>query len=213
MRIADFEPRLQSAIRTPQSAIMKTVIIGGQARDIGKTTVITSIIAATPDYNWTAVKITGFGPAEQQIYGDRFALEEEHTRGAATDSSRFLAAGARRAFWLRVPVGKLADAMPAFHEAVARAENLIIESNSILEFVDPDLYLMILDPARTDFKETARKFFDRANAYLVIQDQPGEIRNPPAKRDEIRNPFRLARDRRITPELIDFIKANLEEAA
>lgn len=189
---------------------MKTLVVGGQARDIGKTSVVAGIIAAVPDWNWTAVKITGFGPQERGAYGDTFALEEEHDRGKATDSSRFLAAGARRAFWLRAPAGRLGEAMPVFYQAVAGAEHLIIESNSVLEFVRPDVYLMILDPSKRDFKQSARKYFERADAYLVIgpkdgQEWPSLPQNKPQ--------FRLGRERQVPAELIEFIRMHLEEAA
>jgi hypothetical protein len=50
---------------------------------------------------------------------------------------------------------------------MAAAENVILESNSILGFVRPDLYLSVLDPATADFKDSARLFLDRADALLV----------------------------------------------
>ncbi len=152
---------------------MKTITVGGQARNIGKTSLVCGIIGAFPEENWTAVKITGFGPDEYWRYGTRFALSEENERGLGSDSSRFLAAGARRAFWLRVPLGQLGPAMPALRRAVAGAANLIIESNRVLEFIEPDVYLLLLDPARRDFKMTARRFLHRADAYVVAQQQPG----------------------------------------
>lgn len=147
---------------------MKTIIVGGQARDIGKTALVCAIIRAFPQQVWTAVKITGYGPDEYAAYGDRYKLIEEHDITAATDSSRFLAAGALRSFWLRAPVGQLVLAMPHLRAAVAGAANLIIESNRVLEFLEPDLYLLLLDPARADFKKTAKKFYDRADAYIVV---------------------------------------------
>ena len=49
---------------------------------------------------------------------------------------------------------------------------MIVESNSILKFIKPDLYLMILDPATKDFKTYAQEFLDRADA-VILRDQKG----------------------------------------
>ena len=50
---------------------------------------------------------------------------------------------------------------------MAKARNVILESNSVLGFVQPDLYLVVLDPATEDFKDSARKYFDSADAVLL----------------------------------------------
>jgi hypothetical protein len=47
------------------------------------------------------------------------------------------------------------------------AENAILESNSILQFLKPDLYLTVLDAGTADFKDSARLFLDRADAVLI----------------------------------------------
>jgi hypothetical protein len=187
---------------------MKTIVIGGQARDIGKTTVAAGIIAALPEFNWTAIKITGFGPQEAARYGNRPQLEEEHSADQPADSSRFLKAGARRAFWLRVPVGKLSEAMPAFRRAAAGAENLVVESNSILEFVEPDLYLVAVDSARCEFKQTARRFLNRAGAFVEVSSFKCEVSRYELPRTK--PVFRLDEDRRVSKELIDFVRTTLE---
>jgi len=193
---------------------MKTIIVGGQSRDIGKTSLACNIIEAFPQMDWTAVKITGFGPEEYFRYGTRFALSEEHEPGLGTDSSRFLAAGARRAFWLRVPLGQLGPAMPALRAAVDGAANLIIESNRVLEFLEPDVYLLLLDPARPDFKMTARRFFHRADAYVVVDRETGKpaatagdlvaVPDKPRFRVATPGPF-------VTSAIIDFLQERLKE--
>jgi hypothetical protein len=142
---------------------MAIVVVGGQTKDVGKTSVVAGLIAALPEMRWTAFKMT------QDEYGvgesvGSFAVSEELAGAVGTDSARFLAAGAVRSFWVR---GALVEAMPRIREELARAENVVIESNSILRFLRPDLYLSVLDPALEDFKESARYFLDRADAVLV----------------------------------------------
>src|SRR3972149_5935620 len=136
---------------------MKMVVVGGNSHDIGKTSVVAGIISALPHYNWTAIKLTQYGSGDSLKDGGEydtlpreqpFAITEETDRSGKTDTSRFLVAGAWRALWVRVRRGMLETALPALQRAVADAEHVILESNSILRFVQPNLYLALLDPTR-----------------------------------------------------------------
>ena len=40
---------------------MSLIVIGGHSRNVGKTSVVAGLIAATPQLNWTAFKITQYG--------------------------------------------------------------------------------------------------------------------------------------------------------
>src|SRR5258708_168842 len=151
---------------------MSLVVVGGHSRNIGKTSVAAGLIAALPHYNWTAIKITQHGhgicsaagePCDCAVeYDHPYAISEESAPGAS-DSARFLAAGARRAYWLRTAVGQLGSAVGAIREIVDASENTILESNSILQFLLPDLYLVVVDFAVEDFKESALRYLDRAD--------------------------------------------------
>ena len=68
---------------------------------------------------------------------------------------------------MRTRIGRLADAMPRIRQEIEAAENIIFESNSLLQFLRPDLYLTVLDHATADFKDSARLFLDRADAVLL----------------------------------------------
>src|SRR5581483_5439859 len=155
---------------------MAIVVVGGHSRSVGKTSVVAGIIARLPQMRWTAFKITQFGhgfctadggPCDCQTDEHTVAISEERDAASGTDSARYLAAGAVRSFWARTRIGNLAAAMPRLRKEVAAAENAIIESNSILGFLRPDLYLSVLDHATADFKDSARLFLDRADALLV----------------------------------------------
>ena len=56
---------------------------------------------------------------------------------------------------------------------------LIVESNSLMQFVRPSLYFAVIDPAKEDFKESAQTALDRANA-LVLRGGVLEADAPPA---------------------------------
>ena len=71
---------------------------------------------------------------------------------------------------MRTRVGNLAAALPRLRREIASSENVIIESNSIVGFIKPDLYLSVLDHGTADFKESARLFLDRADAILLREE-------------------------------------------
>ena len=76
-------------------------------------------------------------------------------------------AGASRVFWVRTEQGRLAEAIPALRNRLESAHNVILESNSIVKWLRPDLYLTVLNPATADFKTSAREFLDRADAVIL----------------------------------------------
>jgi hypothetical protein len=160
------------------------VVVGGHTRNIGKTSVVAGLISALPEVRWTALKITQYGhdvcsndgaPCECAATDPEhpFAITEETDRASGTDTSRFLAAGAQRSYWVRTAAGELGHALPAVRSIVAGSEHVIAESNSLLQFIKPDLYLVVLDFAAGDFKTTSLHYVDRADALIVIDR--GEI--------------------------------------
>jgi hypothetical protein len=167
------------APETCENSIMALVVVGGHSRNIGKTSVVAGLIAALPEFNWTALKITQFGhgicsadgkPCDCDTGDDHFrALSDEKDLSGESDTSRFLVAGAKRALWVRTRQGRLGEAMPDIERKIAGAENVIMESNSVIRFLNPDLYLTVLDPEIEDFKDSAREFLGRADAVILHQ--------------------------------------------
>lgn len=155
---------------------MAVVVVGGHTRNIGKTSVVAGLIAALPEFAWTAVKITQYGHGICSANGEEcdcatadhtIAVSEERDRSSGTDSSRYLAAGAKHSFWVRTQQGELNEAMPRVRKLIAGTENIIIESNSVLRFLKPDLAISVLDPGIADFKPSAARFLDRVDALVM----------------------------------------------
>src|SRR5205823_10880754 len=67
---------------------------------------------------------------------------------------------------------------------------LILESNSLLQFLKPSLYFAVLDPTKEDFKDSARAGLDRADA-LILRASPGSF---PASPPWTPLPARLLRE-------------------
>jgi hypothetical protein len=223
---------------------MKLVVVGGQGRKVGKTSVIAGLIRGLKTLAWTAVKISHHGgdtdwqdtpsaddlpvsamncevgpglgstlvrdgeplgatrrgaptPTIDPEHHDLpapggatrrvaptpaidlghdglpahldFLLSEEKDPKALRDTSRFLAAGARRALWMRVREGKLSEALPELLEALQGDEHVIIESNSILAFLQPTVFLLVIGESGREVKASARQLLGRADAFVAVR--------------------------------------------
>jgi len=204
---------------------MALVVIGGHTRSVGKTSVVAGLIAALPEYHWTALKITQFGhgicsadgkPCDCDTGDDHFrALSDERDRSGQTDTSRFLVAGADRSIWVRTRQGRLSEAIPDIQRKIAGAENVIMESNSIVRFLRPDIYLSVLDAATKDFKVSAMEFLDRADAVILHQTPdngyPASAAWELVRIDQIaaKPTFTIQPPPYVTPEIVEFVRGKL----
>ena len=162
----------------------RVIVVGGHTRSIGKTQLVCDVISAFASANWIAGKITQYGHGVCAQNGENCdcapdehvcAINWETRSDSGTDSARFLAAGARRSFWLRTKQGFLAEGLPLLRGALQQAMKdlgddpapLIVESNSLLQFLKPTLYFAVLDPNKEDFKDSARAAIDRADALVL----------------------------------------------
>jgi hypothetical protein len=198
----------------------RLIVVGGHTRSIGKTQLVCDIISAFPDAGWVAGKITQYGHGVCAQNGEDCdcapdehvsAISWERRSETGTDSARFLAAGARRSFWLRTKQGFLAEGLPLLRQALLETVRtgsealeatpaaaseppppVIVESNSLLQFLKPSLYFAVIDPAKEDFKDSARAALDRADAIVLraclVDPQQG-------KPDWMRLPEKLLREK------------------
>ena len=191
---------------------MAIVVVGGQTRNIGKTSVIAAIIAALPQMNWTAFKVTQHQHGNSAAFDAEVSITEESNSSGTTDTARFLRAGAVRSFLVQIEPGKMALALPRILQELAAAENAIFESNSILHVLKADLYLSILDAKITDCKSSTLEFIDRADAILRSGPENKNIeRWPEPQRQSIRQKpqFPVNPPNFMSPELKKFITERL----
>ena len=123
------------------------VVVGGQARKVGKTRAVCEIIAATRHARWMAVKLS----------------PHDHTEASGnTDTNRYLQAGAAEA-----TLGQNLPALPP-------DRNVIIESNAVLALLQPDLFIFVTDGNQSDWKDSARRVIDRAD-YVITGSVGAEV--------------------------------------
>jgi hypothetical protein len=195
---------------------MATIVVGGHARKVGKTSMTAGLIHAFREHAWTAVKISSHQhfniprlPPERSE--DSFILFEETDCGGTSDTSRFLAAGASRSFWMQIKNDFSDDALRQLSPILQLNPFLIIESNRILRLIRPDLFIMVLRYDVEDFKESARQVLSLADAVVVVN--PNYI---PAPWEEV-SPLLpgiqqfVTADPQVMPAgLIDFVRVRLQ---
>ncbi len=100
--------------------------------------------------------------------------------------------------------------MPRLRQELAAAENAILESNSVMRFLRPDLYITVLDAATADFKTSAQEFLDRADA-VVLHDAADHVAwtNVSLKPVADKPTFRIRPPQYVTPELVEFVRRKL----
>jgi len=158
---------------------MAIVVVGGSGKDVGKTALVCAVIAALPDFGWTAVKITGhdYAPSRdprQTSSAVTAVVCEETQAGQGTDTARYLAAGAKRALLVtrsgdRVPIAEI-------RAALGNDRNVIFESNRIVEELKPDLCLALtgVDEKKPSFDRLLRS----AHALVTVGGETGHRAAP-----------------------------------
>lgn len=174
-----------TASRTPPPFPGFLLAVGGQCRKVGKSTLVADIMRAFPDRHWTAVKITPYAESGCPVNGPScncsardhpYAIHEETSRSGNSDSSRFLAAGAHRALWIETKQHRLQNVLPALAAQLANADQAIVESDALMRFWKPSLFVMVLDPSNPDFKDSARENLELADAFVFRS--PSEDSDP-----------------------------------
>lgn len=185
---------------------MAIVVIGGSAKDVGKTALVCGVIAAFRELAWTAVKITGHdydlaSPVVNRMKFPNGVIREETNLGAETDTARYLAAGARRALL----VTRLGADIPI--EEIRRAlngdRNVIFESNRIVDLLKPDVCIALVGGVTT-VKKSFTRLLPMADALVNVQNTC-EVEGAPAGIPR----FHLQSPDRIPEEMANWLKARL----
>lgn len=143
----------------------RIIVIGGQCRNVGKTALTVDVIRAFPECDWMAIKITRHHASKDDSAGYRFRAETD--RSGHSDSSRFLSAGAARSFFVETSRAHFKEAMSEMRTLMNGVENVIIESNVVLDYVPAHLAILVLDPRRPDFKVSARRLLGIADGFVL----------------------------------------------
>lgn len=150
---------------------MALIVVGGQTKHVGKTTLVCEIIRHFVSAGWTAVKITShFHEADDCTpisSGSDWRICEQAVSDTRADTARYLLAGAVRALLVCAESGSLPAACSALKREVLASANLIVESTTGAEVLAPDMFLLVVDPKSHEFKPWAREQLARAHRLVV----------------------------------------------
>lgn len=190
---------------------MAVLAIAGSGRGAGKTAVACALIAAMPELQWTAVKVS---PHRHQTSNLEAMLLEEGDRNSDKDTGRYLAAGAVRAFLLSAVFGvedgdALLAGMDGIRSSCGRGA-LLMESNQIkpsrvARIGEPALTLAVLSHTYWDWKPSLQ--WVSPNALVLSGGLMPELL-PSAFRGK--RVFCLPKDRWVTSELVEFVRRSLK---
>jgi hypothetical protein len=145
---------------------MAVIVVGGSARGAGKTALVCGLVAALTEFAWIAVKIAGHG------HGHAESVWEEMHAGEGTDTARYLAAGALRAFLVTALDSEIDMRLRELKTLVGHEANLIFESNRVLGHLRADLCLAI-EPEAGAERKPSFALVEREKQATVRRVEPG----------------------------------------
>jgi len=137
----------------------KIISVTGARSGVGKTTLCSLLLKDLKGFG--AVKFT-----KTSLYTS--VVDDEKTLGEpGKDTARYLETGAEKVVWIQSPGGdELEDAL---HIALAKMEGLkgvIVEGNSPLDFLVPQIVIFIID-REGRMKPSAEKAFRKADIIVI----------------------------------------------
>jgi hypothetical protein len=126
---------------------------------------------------------------------------EETLPGQGTDTARYLAAGARRAILITATELTLSD----IDSAIGPDTNVIFESNTIMNVLEPDVCLAIVGGLQADTKPSFEPLMERADAFVRASGWGARSLSFALAKPL----FQLASFDNISPEMLEWLRAHL----
>ncbi len=131
--------------------IPNLLIVTGNARNVGKTTLVDAIIRKFADRNKIiGLKVSTIRPEEETFHGNHpeqqpqtFSIEEETDRSGGSDTSRMLLAGARRSWYVRAQKDYLEKAVSEFLTIAPSDALIVAESRALRSVAEPSILILI----------------------------------------------------------------------
>ena len=155
------------------------VAVGGFTSNSGKTTLVCELLGRLP--GWEARKVSrghyrscGRDPLAcciSPLLGEEPVVRSgrAETYAPGKDTGRYWDAGASNVHWAVVTDGQVGEGVRAALGRV-RAGGVLVEGNSLLRHVEPDLFLMVARPDVLKIKPTARRALKKASALYLSSE-------------------------------------------
>ncbi len=159
------------------------VLIGGNSRHAGKTTLACRIITNLSEKTEVfGLKVTSVRPGESGLHGNHigedfsgFSITEETDLLSGKDTCRMLDAGADRVFYIRAEDEFIQMALARFLSLYNSGQPIVCESRSLRRFVKPGLFLMMMRLPAFGTGKDVTEYLDVADSVLYFSDDQADI--------------------------------------
>lgn len=161
------------------------VMIGGNSRNAGKTTLACNIIRKLAhSQEVTALKVTSIRPGESYKHGHHtegtfsgFTITEELNRESHKDTSAMLHAGASRVFYIRTEDAFAAVAIKSFLDTYNFSQPLVCESRSLRRVLVPGFFLMMVRNPESGSSKDISEYSKLADKVFALDKDQLELNN------------------------------------
>jgi len=150
--------------------------IGGSRSGAGKTTVAEALLkhfadspihrfTDSPKCRWGAIKYT-----KTAIYSSIIDTPEILSQ-KDKDTARLIYAGAESVLWVQAPPEEIKDILPLAVDRLSHLRGIIVEGNSAIEFLKPDIVIFVSGRQSGAMKKSAEKALKMAD-IILFEDEP-----------------------------------------
>jgi len=157
------------------------LIIGGSSRNVGKTTLATTLIRRYREtHEIIGLKVTSIYPKEKNYHGNHekeltgdYEIFEETNPDGYKDTSKMLWHGAKKVYYVRAQDHAIQAALNEFYSLIPENPIIVCESISLRQFVKPGLFVLIQSTLSHQAKVSFQKMLPYAD--LVIHSDGKEF--------------------------------------
>ncbi len=164
--------------------IPNMILIGGNSRHSGKTTLACKIISKLASVQEIiALKVSSIRPGESDFHGNHskndvtsgYTIFEEVNLKSEKDTAKMLRAGAAHVYYIRVEDVFIEQAILHFLSKYINNQIVVCESRSLRDTINPGLFLMMMKLKGEERTKDVSAYLAQADKVLYFDENQTEI--------------------------------------
>jgi hypothetical protein len=164
--------------------VPEMIMIGGNSRNSGKTTMACSIITKlATSMEVIGLKVTSVRPGEEEWHGNHtsetsgsYTIFEETNPHLKKDTSKMLRAGASHVYYIQVSDIFLEKAVLHFLSMYINKQIIVCESRSLRNFIIPGLFLMMMRVTTQGNPKDVDDYLSKSDKNIYYGDETTQLR-------------------------------------
>lgn len=160
----------------------RLLLVGGNTRHIGKTTLICELIRKfSPLYPVTGLKVTSIYQNDALHHGSHdllagkdFEIAQEQAKTKGKDTAKMLACGAGQAFYVQARDHAVEKAWKALLQHLPENTLLICESRTLRRFIQPGVFIY-LKSSRIETEKPLSAFLEKSADLVITDPNPQDL--------------------------------------